>query len=418
MTFWQDARPLPARSRRTRRRRRGRILALAAIAATGVGLTTAVPDVRTRLGGAAGEERALRHPPSRGAMSRAGAPGLRLRPRWRVTMASQPRAVVADELGVLATGVNEVVAVDLRSGRRLWNAPVRGGAGYLAADEESVVVATEEAFVVLERRSGERRFEVPTPDEPGPVGILRPRVGPAMLVVTTRQGGLAGLDPATGAAAWSLRPGGELRGVPALDDATATLAAVFEEPAVTRLVVVDLRLGQVRWDAPVAPWASSPLIDGDRVILGAGDGRRQATLQAFDLADGTPRWRLRTDASFQAGIVPTATGGRVYALDQLGTLVAVDAHSGARRWRTRLGDAVLGGRPVAVGSAVLVTGFSDLLTALSRGEGRVLARWRTSGLPVGLAAVGETVVLAQRLVAADHLGAFRVVPRPGVRTGP
>jgi len=417
MTFWQDARPLPARSRRTRRRRRGRVVAVAAFAATAVGLTTAVPEVRTRLGGVAGGERAARPAAAPRATDRGAAEDVRLRPRWRATMASQPRAVVADELGVLATGVNEVVAVDLRSGRRLWNAPLRGGVGYLAADEESVVVATEEAFVVLERRSGERRFEVPTPDEPGPVGILRPRAGPAMLVVTTQQGGVAGLDPATGAAAWSLRPGGELRGIPAIDDTTATLAAVFEGVDTTRLVVVDLRLGRVRWEERVAPWASSPLIDGDRVVLGAGDGRRHATMQAFDLADGTPRWRVRTDASFQADIVPTATGGKVYALDQLGTLVALDARRGTRLWRVRLGDAVLGGRPVVVGATVLVTGFSDLLTALSRTDGRVLARWRTSGLPVGLVAVGETVVLAQRLVAGDHLGAFRVVTPPVAPTG-
>lgn len=412
MTFWEDAPRLPARPRRARRRRRGRVVVGAAVLAALGGLVTLTPEARVRLRAlGAGDARPTAGrpvPPAPGASARSPGRTRRAgpRPRWRVTMASQPQALHLDELGVVAAGATEVVAVDARRGRRLWNAPLDGGVGTLAADEESVVVATRDRFVVLERRSGERRFEVPTPDEPGPAVILRPRSGPGMLVLTTRQGGVAGLDPATGAAAWGLRPGGRLRGLPAIDHRRATVLVVLETDHDTRLVAVDLRLGRSRWERRLPPWTSSPTVHDDLVIVGAGDGDRRAAVRAFALDDGTSRWRAAVPASFQEDIVPEVAGGRVFIADQLGTLSALDAATGARRWRARLPGAVLAGRPAVAPPAVLVTSFSDELRSVAVADGRLLARWRTPGLVVGVAVRDDTVVLAQRLVAADHLSGF------------
>ena len=68
-------------------------------------------------------------------------------------------------------------------------------------------------------------------------------------VVTTDEGGLVGVDANTGRVRWSTRLRGHLRGFPAVDQGSGTVAMVWQDdPTSTELRLIDAGTGAVRWE--------------------------------------------------------------------------------------------------------------------------------------------------------------------------
>lgn len=84
---------------------------------------------------------------------------------------------------------------------------------------------------------------------------------------------------------------------------------------------------QVRWQVEASAYGPPVVADG-RVLLAAND-----ELLCFAADDGSERWKF-TDGAF--GSPPMVVGDTVFAPDVSGTLLALDAESGAERWRTNL----------------------------------------------------------------------------------
>jgi outer membrane protein assembly factor BamB len=176
-------------------------------------------------------------------------------------------------------------------------------------------------------------------------------------------------------------------------------------------------------------WAGSvdithpPLAIDDQLVIALPD-----ELRALDPLTGTTRWARRLPK--QLGAPLAGSGGRVFAADHAGNLVALRAADGEATWRHSFG-AVCSRQPIVAAANLLVIALADrrvialdtetgqirwerslpgTVSALAAARDRVLVgstdnflyaldpesgderwRWRTGGDVVGAAAAGERV---------------------------
>ncbi len=87
------------------------------------------------------------------------------------------------------------------------------------------------------------------------------------------------------------------------------------------------------------PWTGSAEL---RHPFGVPDSVRSGWVTALDAETGAVRWRYRSPAPVVAGVTPTA-GGLVFTGDLRGEVLALDAATGAVRWRWSTGRPIGGG---------------------------------------------------------------------------
>src|SRR5262249_43947248 len=149
-------------------------------------------------------------------------------------------------------------------------------------------------------------------------------------------------------------------------------------------VAVDAAQGIRRWSTDVGEWVMATGVgDGGRVYGTTLDG----TLLALDAATGAGRWRFRP--GFEVEQIqgwrgaPEAVAGTVYAPSTQG-LYALDAQTGEPRWHAGLGW--IGGVAIADGVVYATTDIAPL-AALDAATGVPLWQVRPSGPTVGAPAV-------------------------------
>ncbi len=90
--------------------------------------------------------------------------------------------------------------------------------------------------------------------------------------------------------------------------------------------------GQVEWAFQTrGPVRGSPLVDGDLVLVGSGDG----LFYAIERASGEERWRFEAASAVQSSAA--VHGGLVYLVDRSNVLYALDRRTGRERWRVATG---------------------------------------------------------------------------------
>jgi outer membrane protein assembly factor BamB len=140
------------------------------------------------------------------------------RVQWGESVGSTALLSLADFIGVTALPViadgrliavglaNTAIAVDMRSGRRLWERPFGGGAGVGTAGDWVFAVTRAGEALAIGREDGRIRWVTPL-DPPPPPGTRRgpplllgmPLVGGGRVIIPSSRGELLLLDPATGA---------------------------------------------------------------------------------------------------------------------------------------------------------------------------------------------------------------------------
>jgi outer membrane protein assembly factor BamB len=143
-----------------------------------------------------------------------------------------------------------------------------------------------------------------------------------------------------------------------------------------------------RWKAALPAGIRFPVAAGDAVYVSNG-----GVIVAVDAATGAERWRfdLEVAPSVAGANPPAVVGGTVYAAAHDGTVVALDAVTGVARWSHETNGTVTTAVAVA-GGFVFVGTTEGVLYALDAATGA--DRWSASTGPISLsspAVTGDTV---------------------------
>lgn len=182
-----------------------------------------------------------------------------------------------------------------------------------------------------------------------------------LLFVGTDSGQLVALATADGAPVWRFTAGGAIRARPTV--AGADLYVPADDGYLYKLVAGT---GRERWRAGIARssppriptsdarsrwdfYASSALVDGERLYIGSRDG----SVRALRAATGSELWRIQTGDLVTSS--PALHQGLVLFAGFDGSIRAVSRSDGEQRWQYDTGqpvpaDLVLGGDLVLAGS--------------------------------------------------------------------
>ena len=147
---------------------------------------------------------------------------------------------------------------------------------------------------------------------------------------------------------------------------------VFIETANGNVVALNPKTGKRRWTRPIPPpLATSPALDA-----AASTSRRSAASCSRSAA--RPASASGATASARAPSPrPCSSDGTLYFGAEDGTLTALDARTGHRRWRVKVGGAVKGS-PAYSGGLLVVGSYDGHIYGFNARTGA--RRWRTSGL--------------------------------------
>ena len=294
--------------------------------------------------------------------------------------------------GPARTGVYE----DAGSGRTLaglqWRTMTGGdviSSPVVAGDV--VYVGSGDGFLyALDRATGDLRWRW---DAGSPVASS-PAVGEGLVFFGARDGRYHALDAATGRPKWHVATGADVpfpwgheSGDIYLSSPAYTNGVVVFGSGDGHVYAVDARTGKVRWRADAGGRVrSSPAIADGSVYAGSADGR----VYAYDLSSGRTRWRFETEGvrlesrkfGFDRRTVqssPAVAGGLVFVGARDGFLYAIDAATGAERWRFDHKVSWVNTSP-AVAEGVVYAGSSDgqFVQAVDAATGKELWRTKTS----------------------------------------
>ncbi|HEY0624059.1 PQQ-binding-like beta-propeller repeat protein [Sphingomonas sp.] len=156
--------------------------------------------------------------------------------------------------------------------------------------------------------------------------------------------------------------------------------------------------------------AAAPVVAGGTLFVMDTEG----AVHAFDATTGARRWHISTvkgeenrRAAFGGGV--SFDGGRVYASNGLGDVVAIDAVAGSELWRKKPGGPLRGAPSVANGNLYVVSQDNQLF-ALSAADGNII--WTQSGTleSQGVFGVAAPAVAQGTVVAgfsSGELNAYR-----------
>ncbi|HET7458662.1 MAG TPA: PQQ-binding-like beta-propeller repeat protein [Gemmatimonadaceae bacterium] len=329
---------------------------------------------------------------------------------WRVPTSGDVVSSPAIAGGVVYVGSNDgsLYAFDLATGDRRWRAdlgspvassPAVGGGLVYAAGRDGALTAVDVA-------TGARRWRVTTrPVAPFPWGhesgdyfVSSPAYVSGTVLFGAGDGGVYAVDARSGAVRWRAQTGGRVRSSPAVDGGRVYVGA-FDG----RVYCLDLATGAVRWryDTEGASLKSgdygfdrrsiqsSPAVAGGTVYVGARDG----FLYAIDAASGALRWRYDHKISWVI-TSPAVDGGVVYAGSSDGHFAqAVDAATGKELWRATT-DATVWSSPAVAGDVVYYGDGAGRVHAVDRRTGTERWAFRTGAMVYASPAVsGEYVVV-------------------------
>lgn len=200
-----------------------------------------------------------------------------------------------------------------------------------------------------------QRWRLPLGDD----ALATPVVAGGKVYAVTYSGTVYAADAADGTALWNYRPGvAGLSSVYGLtySDGMLYMAGFSDQGGVLIALNVAGSSPAVAWQTPLPDWArAAPLVVDGVVVIGANNG----TLVAVDARTGAEKWRQTLQGDFWRANQAVA-GGTVVALSYSGRVYAYDMSSGALRWSDSLGGTFDPGvSPVIVGGTVYVASSKD-----------------------------------------------------------
>lgn len=192
---------------------------------------------------------------------------------------------------------------------------------------------------------------------------LEPVIADGMVLV----GGGAGLhafDAATGEARW------QWRGEGLVFSPTVAGETVYVSDQGGRLAALELATGAPRWQRDLGGWSYPPAVLAGRLVTGGRDG----VVRALDRASGGTLWRY--DAGQELVYRPVAAGGRAIVTTFAGAVIALEP-DGSVAWRAS--DPVPSFSPARAGPLLLFGGMDGRLRARRVADGTRVWEFRAAG---------------------------------------
>lgn len=280
---------------------------------------------------------------------------------------------------------------DASTGAQVWQAPT-GGSGLSApavADNTVYVVGGKgsDNLFAIDARSGKERWRIPVGFSACACAPFTPAVSGGLVYVGNDSGDLLAVNRASGRLDWRLKtPSGTNVHTPVVAGGVVYVGSDPGEPGGTGggVFAYDAGTGEPRWSSTVAASRAPALADGTLYVTShIGDAY---AVVALDAASGMERWRAplasRTASApfpgalaLPSGGVPAVAGDTVYvgAFNNYyadGDLLALDAATGAERWRVTLAGGVSESVSVSGGTIFASTGEGLLQALGSDGAGQ------------------------------------------------
>lgn len=304
----------------------------------------------------------------------------------------------------------DVIAVDIKSGRKLWGVdtkkPLSGGPGVGA---ELVAVASAKGDVIaLNVENGATLWKVKTGGEI----LSSPAVSESAVIVRTVDGRLRALAKTDGHELWTVDqqvPRLSLRGTAPPVLVGDTVICGFDNG---KVVAVSVRSGDVLWESAVAPAkgrtelerlvdidSSVEVADQDVFVVGFQGRAAMLALESGQI------WWAR-DASSYRGLAldPDA----LYIADSDGAVIAMKRADGSEIWRQDLLHRRGLSAPVVDGNSVVVADYEGYVHWIDRSDGAIVGRASSGGDRVTRPIVADGVVIVQN--DSGSLTAFRSRP--------
>jgi outer membrane protein assembly factor BamB len=304
--------------------------------------------------------------------------------KWRVQTGGPVRSspVVAAGLVYVGSSDGNLYAIDQRSGDIRWRADAGAAVTSSPAVVSGLVIvgARDGKWLAVDAATGAERWRIatgaelalPWGHESGDRYTSSPTVVGQVAFLGSGDGVLRAVDVGTGKTQWQAHTAGRIRSSPAVSgnyvvvgDADGVVYAFDRATGTTKWKHETeghtLRSGEFGYDRRTIQ--SSPAIVGERVFVGARDG----FLYALELATGTRRWRFDHKISW-VNSSPAVDGGMVFAASSDGQFAqAVDAATGAEKWRVT--TALVWSSPSVSGNRVFVGDALGRLHAIDKTTG-------------------------------------------------
>lgn len=260
------------------------------------------------------------------------------------------------------------------------------------------------AFHAVDAATGIERWRVIT--APGDGFFSSPAVVDGVAVIGSYDGIVVAADAATGAERWRFQASTTFYGSPAI-----VAGVVFVADTGGTLYALDLITGAERWrvahgDGSDRAFGSPAVADGG--VYGIDAARRMyevSYLRAYDAVTGQERWRYTPEAGINVRAVAVVADGTVFARTLETFVIGVDAATGEERSRYDLGAPVL--TDFAVAGGVIYAGTEDgVLHAIEASTGAY--RWKLP-LTQGAAVIAAPAVAGGTVYANDADGMLHAV---------
>ena len=268
---------------------------------------------------------------------------------------------------------SDIMAVNARTGRTLWHRHYRRGEIFAStpaiAGVEVYVTSKDGHLRVFDLRSGRLRWQKVLPGDPTE---STPIVSRGLVYFGRANGYMYAFDVRRRRLVWRFGPtGGNLASGVALTATTAYFASYGGG-----VYAVNRFTGRLRWKTVVrgardnlVPFYSTPALARGRVLLGGNDG----SVYALDARTGAQKWRF--DAQGYVYASPAILGGRLYIGDFGGGFHALSIKTGHQIWRREMGP-VLGSASVIRGIVYVSSLRPPRTVGLDADTGRVVWRLR------------------------------------------
>lgn len=224
------------------------------------------------------------------------------------------------------------------------------------------------------------------------------------VVAISAQGEVVAVNPKTGEVLWKEVPAGALKPQPFIPSPAFSSKRIFFADNTAKLFALDSATGATVWRKALPARTNTALvIVGDMLVLGTEDGY----MNWIALASGDVRKRIRFEEGHPYG-TPILAAPLLFVLiaGAKGSLIALDAQSGAIKWKQQTPKEWTTYRPLVTGSTVIVGSEEKDLCAFDRSSGE--RRWcRSVGqIPRGLGISSDGILYVGSL--SGVVQAFRM----------